>query len=133
MTPPSEGSKGNALKIPGGPLYAKTDVCKLLSKGVAAINLWTYDCNDDVVIKLGWDMQDVLRLIDLAMEKGIFKGSEWCHQSGDGPIAPCDAYCVSRKEWIKTAYKEMNITYFVKFAISKTGMLMLVASCHLSN
>lgn len=133
LTPPREGSKGKALKISGGPLYKKTDVCELLSKGAAAINLWTEDCNYDVVIKLEWDMQDVLCLIDLAMQKGIFKGSEWCHQSGEGPIAACDAYCVSRNEWVKTSNKEMNMTYFVKFSVSKTGMLMLVASCHLSN
>lgn len=129
LIPPREGAKGSDLKIPGGPLYPPAEVCKVLSAGTA-INLWTNDCNYEVSIKLEWQMSDVQELIEIAMKRGIFKGSEWCHQSGNGPIAACDAYRVSRQEWVKTANKEMTISYFVKFAISKAGTLLLVVSCH---
>lgn len=130
LTPPAEGAKGSALKIDGGPLYDPTDVLRVLDSGTKAISLWTADCNYEVSIKLEWDMSNVHALIGLALKRGVFKGSEWCHQSGDGPIAACDAYRVSQQEWVKTAKKEMTVSYFVKFAISKTGMLLLVVSCH---
>ena len=130
LIPPAEGAKGNDLKISGGPLYQPANVCKVLNAGSKAINLWTQDCDYEVSIKLEWELSDVHELIELAMRSGIFKGSEWCHQSGNGPIAACDAYRVSRQEWVKTANKHMSMSYFVKFAISKAGMLLLVVSCH---
>ena len=56
--------------------------------------------------------------------------SEWC-TNGFGAWAACDAYAVRRREWVSTVKKEMNMEYFVKFAIGKTGALVLVVSCHL--
>jgi len=38
---------------------------------------------------------------------------------------------VRRREWVSAVKKEMNMEYFVKFAIGKTGALVLVVSCHL--
>jgi len=35
-------------------------------------------------------------------------------------------------EWVATASKEMGVEYFVKFAVGKTGQLLLLVSCHLS-
>lgn len=133
LQPPSEGASGDDLKIQGGPLYTRTDICDILNAGLSSINLWTEDCNYDVSINLEWEMMEVHDILVLAMAKGKFLSSEWCHQSGNGPMAPCDSYRVSRQEWIKTAKKEMLMSYFLKFAISKTGKILLIVSCHLSN
>lgn len=42
----------------------------------------------------------------------------------------CDAYKVTRKEWIENAGKYIPMTYYLKFAISKTGHILLMASNH---
>ena len=42
----------------------------------------------------------------------------------------CDAYKVTQYEWIENAGKDMPVSYYLKFAISKTGQLLLMASNH---
>ncbi len=69
------------------------------------------------------------RVRALAKDPHQYIDSEWC-TNGFGVWAACDAYEVQRREWVKTANKEMNMVYFVKFAIGKTGALVLVVSCH---
>ena len=76
------------------------------------------------------DTEDALELITLALRQGKFLDSEWCEEKPSGPWAACDAYCVYRSERIEKARKDMSIEYFVKFAIAKTGILILIISCH---
>lgn len=42
----------------------------------------------------------------------------------------CDAYSVTRLERHDYSDKNLTCTYYIKFAISKTGHLLLVASIH---
>ena len=42
----------------------------------------------------------------------------------------CDAYSVTRQEWHEHAGKHLNVSYYLKFAISQTGQLLLMASNH---
>jgi hypothetical protein len=77
---------------------------------------------------LDWSEDNVAQLLaDLHPHQYI--DSEWC-TNGFGVWAGCDAYEVQRRDWVKTANKEMNMVYFVKFAIGKTGALVLIVSCH---
>ena len=60
-----------------------------------------------------------------------YRDSEWC-TNGRNALAACDAYALRRVEWVAAAGKEMGVEYFVKFAVGKTGQLVLLVSCHLS-
>jgi hypothetical protein len=68
--------------------------------------------------------------IKVALNKGFYTGSEWCKAQPTGPWAACDAYTLSRDEWIEATHSYMHIDYYLKFAISKTGTLLLSASNH---
>ena len=56
--------------------------------------------------------------------------SEWC-ENGKGGIAACDAYTVYRVEEIPITGKQESFEYFLKFAIGKTGVVVLLVSCHI--
>ena len=128
MAPPG----GNARKIAGGPLYKTGEVLELLTdvEGKPVI-AWTRKCVEDA-ISLRFDQEDLRELLRLAIHAGRFRGTEWCIQRDGGPWAACDAYSVTRQEWIARARKELTIEYFLKFAISRSGKKILLASCHLS-
>lgn len=118
------------LRIPNGPLYLACDILELLtSDGNKAIKAWTKKCIEDLQ-KWSLDEDNLLELSELALRSGRFIGAQWCQQNPNGPWAACDAYHVTRNEWIVTAHKEMDIEYYIKFAISKTGKILLFASCH---
>ena len=48
-----------------------------------------------------------------------------------GPWAACDAYVLVRTEHLPHLRKDMECEYYIKFAIGKTGTVLLLASCHL--
>lgn len=91
----------------------------------------TNDADYDVHVQ-ELDGDDLAGLIGEAVRCGRFLGAEWCVQKPDGPWVACDAYSLRRHEWIEAAGKEMLAEYYIKFAIGKTGLLLLLASCHLS-
>ena len=115
--------------IKNGPLYDKDQILQLLEE--KNITLWTSKCVIDLQY---WeiDLEDVPELIRTGLDKGTFLGSQWCEQKKNGPWAACDAYRISRLEWSEVAHKEISVEYYIKFAINKTGKLLLVVSCHLS-
>lgn len=122
--------EGVSRKIPGGPLYPADEVLALLAdSGNQAVHAWTRKCGKDMQ-KWALDTDDLQELIKLALQSGRFRGAEWCEQRPGGPWAACDAYSLVRKEWVEWAHREMDIEYYVKFAIAKTGKVLLVVSCH---
>ena len=120
----------NAVRvIRGGPLYPPAKVRAALEcKGAIA---WTDDAGENMQ-DLGFDIEDVVTLIDLALTCGRFLNSQWCKQKKGGPWAACDGYKVGRLEWNENAYKELKSEYYLKFAVAKSGALVLTTSCHLS-
>lgn len=127
---PPKGGNANR-KITDGPLYPRADVQEVLSKGSDALIAWTSKCTSDLA-KWSLDLGDVCELIQIAIERGQYRGSQWCRQNEQGPWAACDSYRVFRKEWIAAANKEMTIEYYIKFAIAKSGKMILTVSCHIS-
>lgn len=117
---------GNRVKIGAGPLYDLARVQALAARA-DRVKLLTTKCRQDVQ-NLGWDEEDVSQLL-LSLTAGDYKDSEWC-DNGNGAWAACDAYTIKRREWVETARKELTMDYFLKFAISKTGTLVLMLSCH---
>jgi hypothetical protein len=106
-------------------LYPLERVQALASKP-GGLLLWTRKCVRDVA-NLTWDADDVASVIS-ALIPGDYKDSEWCDNGR--AWAACDAYTIRRREWVETARKELTIEYFLKFAIGKTGPLVLMVSCH---
>lgn len=127
--PPDEKA---CRKIPGDRLYPAEEVLGLLTNpGNQAVTAWTEKCTKDLQ-NLAIDADDLCELIRMAVQTGHFRGAEWCVQRPSGPWAACDAYSLTRQEYVPNAHRDMNVEYYVKFAIAKTGKLLLVASCHLS-
>lgn len=119
----------NNRKIPGGPLYGKTSVLSLLSGGEDIIKPWTRDCVKDLQ-QLSFDNNDVIDLLKHALDMGKFKGSAWCQSKPGGAWAACDSYQVFRDEHNKYMDKELQVEYYIKFAIGKNNNLILTISCH---
>jgi hypothetical protein len=113
-----------------GPLYELQRVQAIADRG-NGVRLWTRACIEDVA-NLAWDTTSIAELLSSLQRSGRFLGSEWC-DNGRGAWAACDAYAITRSEWIPYANKDMSITYYLKFAEAKTGQIILVASCHVSN
>ncbi|NKC13647.1 MAG: hypothetical protein GKR94_16095 [Gammaproteobacteria bacterium] len=67
--------------------------------------------------------------MEIALRSGRFRGSEWCKHSPNGPWAACDAYSLARRERMPYGRTQMDVEYYVKFAVAKTGKLLIV-SCH---
>lgn len=121
---------GGSRKISGGPLYPADEVLALLSaSGSSAVNAWTDKCVRDIQ-KWALDADDLCELMTIALRSGRFRGAEWCVQRPNGPWAACDAYSLMRQEWMPHAHREMDMEYYIKFAIAKTGKVLLVISCH---
>ncbi|HAX20574.1 MAG TPA: hypothetical protein DCY64_09860 [Hydrogenophaga sp.] len=117
---------GDRIKIGRGPLYALERVQALVAD-FGHVNLWTRKCRHDVQ-NLGWDADDVAQILGTLTTRHYID-SEWC-DNGKGAWAACDAYTIRRREWVEAARKELNVEYFLKFAIGKTGALVLMVSCH---
>jgi hypothetical protein len=118
---------GDRVKIGIAPLYP-LDRVRALASDPKQVRLWTRKIAKDVR-NMVWSEVDVAELL-AELQPHQYIDSEWC-TNGSGAWAACDAYAVRRREWVSTVNKEMNMEYFVKFAIGKTGALVLVVSCHL--
>lgn len=117
---------GNTRKILVGPLYGLRAV-QSLTQTPSAVNLWTQKCRRDVS-DLGFDIADVCELIRELKDRD-YRDSEWC-ENGRGAWAACDAYTLRRLEFLEKAGKSFPMEYYLKFALSKTGALLLMVSCH---
>jgi hypothetical protein len=127
--PPS--TLGNIRIYIEGPLYPVEEVLKLLDSGDEKTHLWTRKCIQDVE-NMALEIEDVRNLVRQAITQGKYINSEWCVQKPTGPWAACDGYRLFREEWVEYAHKTMRFEYYVKFAIGKTGKILLLVSCHMS-
>lgn len=126
--PPTES--GLRMKIAlGRPLYALARI-QALAENSEHIKAVTQKCLQDVEKLFAGEYDDVASLIR-AIRPNDYRDSEWC-ESGRGSVAACDAYVVGRVEENPSSGQQMSVTYFLKFAIGKTGQLVLMVSCHLS-
>ena len=117
---------GNTRKLLVGPLYGLS-VVQALTHTPSALSLWTQKCKRDVA-NLGFDTADVGELIRELTERD-YRDSEWC-ENGRGAWAACDAYTLRRLEFLEKAGKSLPMEYYLKFALSKNGTLLLMVSCH---
>lgn len=117
---------GDDRKIAGGPLYKLTEI-QAVAAAPDAVQLWTVKCRRDVA-NLTLDAADVGAMLQELTERD-YRDSEWC-DNGKGAWAACDAYTLRRVEYLENAGKSFRMEYFLKFALSKTGKLVLMVSCH---
>ncbi len=131
LNPPAVAGR---VKIHGGPLYDVEQV-QALAKTLK-LTLWTRKCIQNVrdlyeAVRNEYD-SDLAMVADLLLRLGAcgrYLDSEWC-ENGKGGIAACDAYEVRRSDLIASTGQHQTTRYFVKFAIGKTGQLLLIVSCH---
>lgn len=95
-----------------------------------AITVVTDKCRRDLHNLFDSDTEQVAGLIQ-ALGPQDYIDSEWC-ENGKSGVAACDAYRIRRAEVIPATGKTATLEYFLKFAIGKTGKLVLMVSCHLS-
>ncbi len=125
--PPPASGDSVSRQIAGGPIYPVPEVVALAER--AAILFWTGGAARDTQ-KWAIDTDGASELLLDAVNSGRFLGAEWCEQKTSGPWAACDAYTVTRREWNRAAHKHLYCTYYIKFAIGKTGQILLMASIH---
>lgn len=123
--PPAEGE---ARKISGGPLYELAKI-KALATAKPGVLLVTKKCQDNAT-RLGLEPADVGQLIG-KLSASDYRDSEWC-ETGKAWLG-CDAYVLTQTEYNEAARKDYQHEYFLKFAIGKNGLVVMVISCHLSN
>ncbi|WP_282041229.1 hypothetical protein [Halomonas alimentaria] len=82
---------------------------------------------------LGLENDDVADLVHEALHTGRYHQSEWCQQRPDGPWAASDVYLLTRQEWNDRAFRELPAHYYLKFALAKSGRLVLTVSCHVQD
>lgn len=111
----------------GQPLYS-LDRVKALVADENRLELWTRKCRRKVRELFDGDLEQVADLIN-ALREDDYIDSEWC-ENGSNAWAACDAYSISRKEIAPATGKPLTVEYFVKFAVGKTGQLVLLVSCH---
>lgn len=130
---PPQNSDGD-LKISDGPLYCKESIMKILNDlGADSINLATKKAIRDIK-KHDLDVDDgVLKLLILALKTGKYLNSQWCELSRRGTWSACDGYSVVESKWNQYMYKNLETKWYIKFAIGKTGKLILIVSCHSSD
>ena len=128
-TSPPAQLGGGRIKIDGGPLYDLATVQQLVDDP-DCISLLTRTCIGEVQKLFGSDTEQVAALIQ-ALSEQDYIDSEWC-ENGKTGVAACDAYRIRCAEVAAATGKSMTMEYFLKFAIGKTGQLVLMVSCHLS-
>jgi hypothetical protein len=127
-SPPTQLGVGR-IKIDGGPLYDLATV-KQLVDDPDCINLLTRTCIGEVHKLFDSNTGQVAALIQ-ALDLHNYIDSEWC-ENGKTGVAACDAYGIRRVEEVASTGKSATVEYFLKFAVGKTGKLVLLVSCHLS-
>lgn len=132
QSPPEELSE-DRMKVTG-PLYDLDLVKALVGEDGQGLKLWTRKCGQDVN---KWFDEDFEVLADMfaSLQAHHYLHSEWCTNgrevNGKQAVAACDAYRCRRAETLATG-KQVQMEYYLKFAISKTGSLLLLVSCHAS-
>lgn len=125
---------GESRDIGSVPLYDPSEVKKLLV--TRSLQVMTQKCSHDIS-NLDMDDDDVCDLLSEALNYGRFLKSVWCEASEKASTkktwAACDSYVTRRRSWCENAHKEMVSDIYVKFAIGRTGVVLLIVSCHLSN
>lgn len=119
---------GASRKIGTGPLYELTRI-QALAATAGSLRFWTRGSEQEAR-DLDVDTEDVAQWL-LELTPRSYRDSEWCTDGGRA-WAACDAYLLRRHEWMPAARKYMFIEYFLKFAIAKSGALVLMVSCHTS-
>lgn len=122
---------GSNRRITGGPLYAVSDVVAVSSAQTLRVATRKAVSN---IRELPLSYEELTQLIQRAVQGGRYRNSEWCELGRTDTTvswAACDAYTLKVDEWNEAAGKFFPTEYYLKFAIGKTGLMLLVVSCHL--
>lgn len=132
--PPAELGWEGRINIPG-PIYPLERVVALAQEA-SRVNLWTRGSiqraqalHGTSAIQFGSDTEYIASLLVELGVNGIYLKSEWC-DNGKNAVAACDSYQLVRREWAAGLGKFISVKYYLKFALSRAGNLILVVSNH---
>lgn len=123
---------GVSRKISGGPLYPQPEVLELLAKKAVEVRPITQACIDDVG-NLKLSSSQLNFLLKTALTTGQYLNAQWCGAGKPGVWAACDAYKLVWNSSNPVDEDEPGTPLYVKFCIGKTGLIMLLISCHTSD
>jgi hypothetical protein len=127
---PPDVDAGQRVNIVGGPLYEASKVLFVLEAHSCCVTVLTRKALRDTA-NLQLDDRDIKILLKKALTNGRYLSSEWCATGRPGMWIACDAYQVEIMEWNESLGKDMSNGYYVKFALGRSGPVVLLVSCHL--
>lgn len=92
----------------------------------------TQACIDDVG-NLKLSSSQLNFLLKTALTTGQYLNAQWCGAGKPGVWAACDAYKLVWNSSNPVDEDEPGTPLYVKFCIGKTGLIMLLISCHTSD
>ena len=123
------------INIPG-PIYS-LDRVVALAQDASRVNLWTRNSikraqslHGTSTIQFDSDTEYIASLLVELGANGTYLKSEWC-ENGKDAVAACDSYKLVRQEWAAESNKLVSVEYYLKFALSKSGNVILVISNHI--
>jgi len=124
--PPSDDTVEDRLIQGDIPLYLPEEIVEAAQTKTIP---WTKKSISNIK-SLELELEEVVNLVVKAVTTGRYLKSVWCTNHTKGSWAACDSYVVSDKYWNANAQKELDCEYYLKFALGKSGSLVLVVSCH---
>ena len=118
--PPSSASADRRIKTAAA-LYPPQEVIDLARSN--RLLLWSKGAVDDAQ-KWGFDVEGLCLLLVEGLPNGRYIGSEWCLGGHAGPWAACDAYALTTYSWCDRQGKDVRNDDYVKFAITKAGIII---------
>lgn len=131
--PPPDTEDGDRSIPTPGPLYQESEIAQALE---ASLAFGSRKCRQD------WqDLMETLEaqepsidfpvfLLD-AIKHGDWKEAVWCQNSSDAWFAS-DVYTYEFKyeRPLGRSWQEFSVTYYLKFSIAATGVVVYMISCH---
>jgi len=122
--PPEEGAD---RRIAGGPIYSTKELLEILSGGGGVVKP-AGNCVKQLQA-LSFDEDDAAELLVRGLTQGRYKNSEWAGCGGNS-VAACDVYIARRLEDVGSSHGPAEVEYYLKFAIGRTGKVIVLVRCH---
>lgn len=110
-----------------GPLYSSEQVIDLCKK--ESLVLWTEKSKLDAR-DYRLTIPELAEYIQKCFEVGRYEASEWCLKGSSGPWAAGDGYALTISKFMLPEMAIIDVEFYFKFAISKTGTTLLMISNH---
>ncbi|THB63506.1 MAG: hypothetical protein D6B27_12110 [Gammaproteobacteria bacterium] len=120
--------KERFIRNSGNPIYSKDEVIEAIRSN-AKIAPYTERCINNLSI-LNLEIKDMPELLMKVVNSGEHINSQWCLNTKGTTWAASDSYVYRYEHYIEHIHKYLPCEYYVKFAIGKTGNIILLVQIH---